>query len=119
VTDRRDAIVRLTIVGPRGRKHGIDAVIDTGFDGYLTLPIDIISRLSLVFRRRGRAELADGSDTTFDVYEAAVVWDGRNRRIEIDEADAGPLLGMEMMDGHEVRIEVKAGGRVTIKRLGV
>jgi clan AA aspartic protease len=105
VTDRRDALVRLTIVGRRGRKRSIDTVIDTGFDGYLTLPFDIISRLSLVFRRRGRAELADGSETTFDVYEATVIWNGRPRRIEIDEADAGPLLGMELMDGHELRIE--------------
>jgi clan AA aspartic protease len=117
VTERREAIVGLTIVGPRGRTRNIEATVDTGFDGYLTLPFEFITRLGLTFRRRGRAELADGDDITFDVYEAIVIWDGRRRRIEIDEANTAPLLGMELMDGCELNIKVRSGGRVRIRRL--
>ena len=110
-------VVRLTIVGPRGRATKVEATVDTGFDGYLTLPLELIRRLDLTFRRRGRAELANGDDITFDVYEATVAWDGGRRRIEIDEADTTPLLGMELMDGCELNIKIRPGGRVRIKRL--
>ena len=46
VTDEREALIRGVIVGSRGRRRSIDAVIDTGFDGYLTLPRPIIDRLA-------------------------------------------------------------------------
>ncbi|MDP6417051.1 MAG: clan AA aspartic protease, partial [Gammaproteobacteria bacterium] len=67
-------------------------VIDTGFDGFLTLPASVIQDLGLVWRRRGRAMLAD--DSLFDIYEAAVTWDGRPRRIAVDEAECDPLVGI-------------------------
>jgi hypothetical protein len=38
VTAYRQAIIRLTVHGPEGQKQEIEAVIDTGFDGTLTLP---------------------------------------------------------------------------------
>ena len=108
VSDQREALVRLTIFGPRARKRSIEATIDTGYDGYLTLPTELIEQLGLKWRRRGKAELADGAETTFDVYEATVMWDDRRRRIEVDEANTAPLLGMELMDGYELKIRVKA-----------
>ena len=41
-------------------------------------------------RRRGRAMLADGSDSVFDIYEAVVTWDGGSRRIAVDEVECDP-----------------------------
>jgi predicted aspartyl protease len=32
-----EAIIRLTVLGPAGQRQKIRAVIDTGFDGYLSL----------------------------------------------------------------------------------
>jgi clan AA aspartic protease len=117
VTEQREALIRVTVLGRRGRKRSIEAAIDTGYDGYLTLPPDLIAQLGLSWRRRGRAELADGGETTFDVYESTVDWVNHRRRIEVDEANTMPLLGMEMLDGYELKIKVKAGGRVTITPL--
>jgi hypothetical protein len=36
--------------------------------------------------------------------------------IEVEAADADPLLGMEMMQGHELRMKVEEGGLVTISK---
>ena len=45
-----------------------------------------------VLRRRGRGLLADGSETIFDSYEAEILWEGRGRRVPVDEADTEPFV---------------------------
>jgi predicted aspartyl protease len=64
-----------------------------------------------------RFKLADGSICIFDVYEAKVVWDGKVRQILVDEADAEPLVGMRLLKGHKLEMEVRYRGKVRIKRL--
>ncbi len=114
----REAVVRLPLSNPRGHEE-IEAVIDTGFNGYLTLPPDLIARLSLPFRRSGRAVLGDGSEVTFDIHEAVILWDGRPRRIAVDVADTEPLLGMGLLYGHELNLQVIEGGSALIKPLQI
>ena len=53
----------------------------------------------------------------FKVYEADVVWDGRVRRILVDEADCDALVGMTLLKGYELRMQVRVRGKVTIQRL--
>ncbi len=55
VTPDRLAVIRLTVRGPAGQEHEIEAILDTGFDGWLTLPPSLIVLLGLVWRQRGRA----------------------------------------------------------------
>ena len=117
VTANREAIVQVTVQGPTGDKVEIDAVVDTGFDGWLTLPAELVKRLSLTWRRRGSALLADGNEILFDVYDGAVIWDGRTRRIPVDVAETAPLLGMGMLQAHWLVMDVERRGAVKITRL--
>ena len=117
VTAYREAVISLSVKGSGGRDREINAVIDTGFDGFLTLSASLIQDLDLVWRRRGRVMLADGSDSLFDIYEATVTWDGRPRRIAVDEADCAPLVGMSLLYGYELTVQVLDGGRVAINPL--
>jgi clan AA aspartic protease len=113
----REALIRLTIRGFRGREQEIDAVVDSGYTGWLTLPPAVIAALNLRWQTFGRGILADGSVSTFDIYQAKVVWDGRLRRVFVDELDATPLVGMALLRGYEYKMQVRARGKVTIKRL--
>jgi clan AA aspartic protease len=117
VTPEREAVIPLIARGPEGQEEQIAAVIDTGFDGSLSLPSAIIARLGLEWLRRGLALLADGSESTFDIYDAMVIWDGRPLRIAVDAADMIPLVGMSLLDGHELTIQVRTDGEVTIRLL--
>jgi predicted aspartyl protease len=65
-----------------------------------------------------RFTLADGSECVFDVYTAKLVWDGKVRQILVAEADAEPLVGMRLLKGHELKMQLRYRGKVTIKRLG-
>lgn len=109
--------IRLKVKGRQGREQEVEAVIDTGYTASLTLPPALIQALGLRWQTVDRFKLADGSLCIFDVYEAKVLWDGKVRQILIDEADAEPLLGMRLLKGHELRMQVRYRGKVTVKRL--
>lgn len=117
VTGDRQAVIHLTVRGPTGQEQEIEAIIDTGFDGWLSLPSSLIVLLSLVWRQRGRALLADGSESVFDIYEGTVFWDGQARRIPVHEAETIPLVDMSLLQGYELTVQVRPGGNVTIRAL--
>jgi clan AA aspartic protease len=112
-----EGIIRLTMKGPERRQQEIKAVIDTGFTDWLTLPPDVIAALGLRWRSLERCLLADGSECLFEVYVAKIVWDGKERRVLVDQADADPLVGMSLMRGYELKMQIRSRGKVTIKRL--
>ncbi len=112
-----EARIRLTVRGRKGREQEIEAVIDSGYTGALTLPPALITLLGLRWQSTQRATLADGSTCVFRVYVGKVVWDSKVRQILVDEADTDPLVGMRLLRGHELKMQVRYRGKVTIKRL--
>ena len=110
-----EPIVNLNVQGPTGQASEIEAVIDTGFTGFLTVTPALVAELGLRYLSRGWASLADGSEVPFDVYDVTVLWDGRLVRVEADAADTTPLVGMRLLDSHNLNIDVKNGGRVIIQ----
>src|SRR5262245_49252266 len=112
-----EAVLRISIFDAVGQLHVIDAVIDTGFNGFLTLPPSLTSALGLKWLCRQQGQLADGSLQAFDVYVATVDWDGQGRSVEVDAANTQPLLGMALLHGSELKIQVKPGGAVEIVAL--
>ena len=74
-----------------------------------------MTELGLLYRHRGRAILADGSQVFFDIYDVAVLWAGEPRYIRVGVADATPLVSMRLLDRHNLNIAVEDGGRVVIQ----
>ena len=117
VNANHEATIPLVVHAIHGQEEAIEAIIDTGFTGFLTLPPMLIKALGLPWLGRQRAKLGDGSERFFDVYAAAILWDGQVRTVETDATDTEPLVGMCLLAGHEVRIQVLDGGNVTIEGL--
>jgi clan AA aspartic protease len=117
IVQGREGRIRLKVRGPRRKEQEIDAVIDTGYTASLSLPPSLVTSLGLRWKSFGRGILADGSECLFDVYVAKIVWDGRERRCLVDEADTDPLVGMALLSGYELKMQVRWRGKVTIKRL--
>jgi clan AA aspartic protease len=109
--------LRLRIRGPHGHEQEVEAVIDTGYSAWLSLRPGMIAALGLAWKGIDRSMLADGTVTLFHVYKGTVIWDGRARRISIDQADTDPLVGMGLLKGYELKMQVRARSKVTIKRL--
>jgi clan AA aspartic protease len=112
-----EASIRLKVKGRRRREQEIEAVIDTGYTASLTLPPAVVAALGLAWQGMERFTLADGSQCVFDAYVASVRWDGKVRTIIVDEADTDPLVGMRLLRGHELKMQVRARGKVVIERL--
>ena len=87
-----EAVVSLPVQGPAGHTLEIDAVIDTGFSRFLTLPSEFVAELGLALTGVNRVFLADGSEATVDVYEVTVIWDGQARNVLAYAADTDPLI---------------------------
>lgn len=115
VNASREAVLRLSLQGPSGQARDIEAVIDTGYSGMLTLPPAIVAELGLPFRSSGRAILANGAEEAFSTYDATVSWDGALRQVEADALGPTLLAGMALLEGHEVCLIVTEGGRVSIE----
>ncbi len=115
VNSAYEAVVPLTLQGPEGQTREIEAVIDTGYNGFLTLPPALVAELGLAYRDRGRAILADGSESLFDTYDVTVLWDTHLRNTRASAADATPLVGMRLLDRHNLNIDVGNGGHVVIQ----
>ena len=112
-----EAVITLSVQGPEGQAQEVDAVVDTRFTGYLTLPPALMTELALPFETTGHATLADGSEVSFDTYRVTVLWEGRPRYVLADAADTTPLVGMLFLDMHDLSIQVRNGGRVLIEAI--
>lgn len=117
VNVRREATLPLVVGNSSGQRQVIDTVIDTGFDGFLSLPSAIVLQLGLPWTISNPATLGDGSETVFDFYTGTVIWDGQYREIDIAESETEPLLGMAMLYGYRLQIDTVEGGSVKIEAL--
>jgi clan AA aspartic protease len=117
VSRNREATISLVIVNESRQTKLITAVIDTGYTGFLSLPKEIIAELDLSWTGIDRGTLGDGSEVTFEVYAARVIWDGDYRDIPINEAETDPLVGISLLYGYDLHIQTVEGGSVTIKQL--
>ncbi len=110
-----EAVVTLPLRGQAGQERDIQVVIDTGYNGFLSLPPALVEELGLLLVGPSQATLANGDVETFDVYDVTVLWDGMSRDIEADAVGPTPLAGMLLLDNHDLNIDVQDGGRVVIQ----
>ena len=61
-----EAVLRLLIRDTSGRMREIEAVVDTGYTGFLTLPLALVADLELPYFTSGTAFLADGTEVRFN-----------------------------------------------------
>jgi clan AA aspartic protease len=117
VNGNLEATIRLMVRGSGGQELEIEAVIDTGFNGFLTLSPTLVGQLGLLHIGQSRALLANGQEGLLDLYEVTLQWDGQWRTVETDAADTDALVGMSLLYRYSVYVEAVEGGQVVIAAL--
>jgi clan AA aspartic protease len=113
----REAVVPIVILDLEGQGWEVDAVVDTGSTGELTLPPDAIESLRLPWCRDDLARIGGDQLVPCAVFVAKVIWEGASRPIEVFELDSEPLLGMKLLENHRLKIDIVDGGNVEITSL--
>lgn len=110
-------LVPLVVKDAAGEDHSSMAVVDTGFNGWITLPRETISTFGLTWHNETRGILADGESTFLPTFRGTVIWDGQPVAVFIDELESQPLIGMRMLHGFRFEMDTIDGGAVQIERL--
>jgi len=113
----REALVELDVLGPGQSPRRIEAAIDTGYNGYVALPSDMISSMQLPFAGHRWGRLADGGLMVLDIYLVTVSWHGRRQDVLVSQVPGTPLIGMSMLHRSRITMDVIENGNVTIDQL--
>lgn len=102
-----DLSPRLEISTPTGEI--LDLVVDSGFNGELTLPASLIKKLRLKKRGFIYNRLADGSTVRAATFVGEILWFGQRMPVLIQatHSDEG-LLGAELFQGCKVELDPDA-----------
>ena len=111
----QQARIEVTFLLTGAPDKSIEFVIDTGFEGALTLPPAGIAALGLPMEQTISAKLADGSETEVDVYRGRVLWHTTEVSVAILAMDSQPLLGTALLHGNRVTADWTDGGEIHIE----
>lgn len=117
IVNNQEATIELEVVGV-DRLEKIEAIIDTGFTGELMLSGDLIDRLEIP--RVGELPitlLGDGSEVYVSLYLTIVVWHSEKRIVQILRTDGNSLVGMSLLFGNRLILDVVTDGEVSIEIL--
>ncbi len=95
----------------------IECVVDTGFEGALTLPPDIVVALNLPYVTRIRANLADDSNVMTRLHLAKIVWHGVEREVIVLAMGRRPLIGTALIENYHLSVDFCEGGSVIIDEI--
>ena len=117
VDENLQAWIPVDILDGRGAFRPIRAVLDTGFTGGLTLPAEAIRSLHMSFAGERPASLANGETVNLACWLGTVLWHGHRRSVLILQTDGYPQLGMSLLHGSRVSLEVSYEGDVAIEEI--
>ncbi len=115
VNAKREAFVEVEIILADEENVVQPALIDTGFSGFLSLPPDTISELELPFVEEKIFVLANQREEQISLYQAVILWDGEKRLVLV-AATGIPLIGMALLEGFRLTVDVTDGGAVLIEK---
>lgn len=117
VTSQREAVIQVRVLGAaKNVALEFEAVVDTGFNDFLTLSQSVIEHLQLALAAPMLAELADGNVVETDSYRATVLWDGELKEVFVVACEGDTLVGMSLLYGYDLHIEAVDNGVVTITK---
>ncbi len=111
---RLEVSISLKVFGPNGQVQEITAVIDTGYNGGLSLPQAVVTALSLPPLATKEVTLGDNSRKVMSFFDAVVLWDGRLRRTRVLCAELDPLVDTALLRGYHLDVDFVNGGPAAI-----
>lgn len=112
---RREAIVTISIRDLIGDFRAFQCVLDTGYDGDIALPSNVIDQLGLVPSDNLRVILGNGEHVFMRVYSAVASWHEQLVNVEVLQTNGESVIGMALLENNTLTVQVWDGGEVVIE----
>ena len=83
----------------------------------VSLPRTSIERLGLTDPYAEAVTFANGETEECNIYSATAIWDGEPYSISVYEVGPEPLIGMELLNGNRLTMDVHEDGPISIEPL--
>lgn len=114
VTDELEAVIELSLVRESADPLSLEVLIDTGFNGFLAIDSNTAEALGATIHSYAEAELADGQLIIVPRYLVAVELGGRRIHALAISTAGQALVGMSLLRGLTLSVDVWTGGGVYI-----
>ena len=113
-----EAVAPVPVMNRNGQFQPCEFILDTGFDGFLALPAELIQRLGQEPAESVFVTFANGRQELWNAWHCRILWHDLPRDLVIFESRGETLLGMALLEGSQVNIQVRIDGAVVIEELG-
>ncbi|MCY4475900.1 MAG: hypothetical protein OXC83_10770 [Chloroflexi bacterium] len=103
-----DVIVR----GPAGREICVTALIDTGFNAYISLPRRMVNDLGLTRLGTDDVILANAERDAAELFLGEVNWRSSRHNVPVHQIGDEPAVGTALLRQHNLSIEFVRDGAV-------
>ncbi len=94
----------------------MDAIVDTGFNGFISFPRNLVQRLGLLRRGAQPSQLADGRFSVEPAYLIEVEWvSGPLRCVGTSGDLSETLIGTALLEGRALTIDFGEAKTVEIR----
>jgi clan AA aspartic protease len=90
-------------------------IVDTGFEGDLALPSNILHQLDTQPLFLSLRALGDGTLRECSVHQLVWEWNDEPRTVEVLVLEHNPLLGTMLLEGCHLAVDMTEGGEVVIE----
>lgn len=105
------------LLPPERSRIEIECVVDTGFEGFLTLPPSVIADLGLPYLININANLANNASVETSVHLATIIWNGAERNVAVLAMGRRPLIGTALLEDYHLSIDFCEGGTVLVDEI--
>jgi len=112
-----EVTIIVTLCSEANQEHAeyeIQAVVNTGFGGHLTLPRSYIDSLDLKPMGVQEVTTAFGDTHIVNQFYARIIWDGHARNVCVLAIEGQPLVGTRLLSECDFYARIEDGGAVTI-----
>lgn len=107
--------VEIEIRRTRSGTQTVEALLDSGFNGAVSLPVDEVEKLGLPLMTEHAVTLADGSDVNVKVHVGFIRLGEQWKRCAVLATGDVPTVGMHLLQRLKVCFEAVDGGDIEIE----
>ncbi len=109
------AVVDVAIQDYKGELLSFHCALDTGFNGFIALPAQVVQRSELVQSEVRRTLLVDAVEIFLPLYWGTVYWCGGVAEVPIPGTEQELLVGTALLENSTLTVQVWDGGDVLIE----